>query len=206
MSQLDVRFLVMALATVLIGRGSAFNSARPGPHLSFRPFIFLPCCLGRSSDHSGAVEAISHGAHQQAVALISSMPAPLPFQLSYGMVVTVISARRDVAGFVLDQSPRWIFGDGLYSVRQNSLLVATSSALKAETSVWGNMAKEFLWLRYVFRGRSAAALIARSSPRWLLAFVSQFDHRDRYFTYLTYLKTRLERGAQANRRASTLKN
>jgi len=82
----------------------------------------------------------------------------------------------------------------------NSLLVATSSALKSDTSVWATWRKSFLWTSITyFAGASAAALIARFiGTVGFFAFVSTVPIiAIVYFTYLTYLKNVSSAAAQA---------
>ena len=205
-SQLDVRFLVMALATVLIGPRLSIQIPRVRAHISVSDtFIFLTLLLfgGEAAIILATVEAICSSVR------ISKQVSTHFFNASATAVST----------FLTVWSLRLIFGETVtwqdsYSTNHlaaisamafiqyasNSLLVATSSALKSETSVWVTWRKSFLWTSITyFAGASAAALIARFiGTVGFFAFVSTVPIiAIVYFTYLTYLKNVSSAAAQA---------
>jgi diguanylate cyclase (GGDEF)-like protein/PAS domain S-box-containing protein len=82
----------------------------------------------------------------------------------------------------------------------NSILVAITSALKAEASIWLTWRKNFLWTSITyFAGASAAALIARFiGSVGFFAFVSTIPIiAIIYLTYWTYMKNVASASAQA---------
>jgi diguanylate cyclase (GGDEF)-like protein/PAS domain S-box-containing protein len=205
-SQLDVRFLVMALATVLIGPRLSIQIPRVRAHISVSDtFIFLTLLLfgGEAAIILATVEAICSSVR------ISKQVSTHLFNASATAVST----------FLTVWSLRLIFGETVtwqdsYSTNHlaaisamafiqyasNSLLVATSSALKSDTSVWATWRKSFLWTSITyFAGASAAALIARFiATVGFFAFVSTVPIiAIVYFTYLTYLKNVSSAAAQA---------
>ncbi|MGZ5435849.1 MAG: GGDEF domain-containing protein [Pyrinomonadaceae bacterium] len=205
-SQLDVRFLVMALATVLIGPRLSIQIPRVRAHISVSDtFIFLTLLLfgGEAAILLATVEAICSSVR------ISKQVSTHLFNAGATAVST----------FLTVWSLRLIFGETVtwqdsYSTNHlaaisamafiqyasNSLLVATSSALKADTSVWATWRKSFLWTSITyFAGASAAALIARFiGTVGFFAFVSTIPIiAIVYFTYLTFLKNVSSAAAQA---------
>ncbi|MGQ0760503.1 MAG: GGDEF domain-containing protein [Acidobacteriota bacterium] len=205
-SQLDVRFLVLALATVLIGPRLSIQIPRVRAHISVSDtFIFLTLLLfgGEAAIILATVEA-----------LCSSV------RISKQVITHFFNAGATaVSTFLTVWSLRLIFGETVtwqdsYSTNHlaaisamaiiqyasNSLLVATGSALKSETSVWVTWRKSFLWTSITyFAGASAAALIARFiGTVGFFAFVSTIPIiAIVYFTYLTYLKNVSSAAAQA---------
>jgi len=82
----------------------------------------------------------------------------------------------------------------------NSVLVATSAALKAEASIWTTWRRNFLWTSITyFAGASAASLIAKFIGNvGFFAFVSTIPSiAIIYFTYWTYMKNVSGVAAQA---------
>ena len=123
-AQLDVRFLVMALATVIIGPRLSIQIPRVRAHISVSDtFIFLTLLLfgGEAAIILATVEAICSSVRISKQIKHSFLQCRRDgrFNFSYGLVATA-NLWRDghVAGFVLDQSPRCDFGDGHYSVRE----------------------------------------------------------------------------------------
>ena len=205
-SQLDTRFLVMALATVLIGPRLSIQIPRVRAHISVSDtFIFLTLLLfgGEAAIILATVEALCSSVR------ISKQVSTHFFN----------AAATAVSTFVTVWSLRLIFGETVtgqdsYSTNHlvaisamaiiqyvsNSLLVATSSALKSDTSVWVTWRKSFLWTSITyFAGASAAAIIARFiGTVGFFAFVSTIPIiAIVYFTYLTYLKNVSSAAAQA---------
>jgi diguanylate cyclase (GGDEF)-like protein/PAS domain S-box-containing protein len=205
-SQLDVRFLVMALATVLVGPRLSIQIPRVRAHISVSDtFIFLTLLLfgGEAAIILATVEAIcssvriskhvsTHFFNAGATAF-STFLTVWSLRLIFGETVTwqdSYSTNHLVA----------ISAMAIIQYASNSLLVATSSALKADTSVWATWRKSFLWTSITyFAGASAAALIARFiGTVGFFAFVSTIPIiAIVYFTYLTYLKNVSSAAAQA---------
>jgi diguanylate cyclase (GGDEF)-like protein/PAS domain S-box-containing protein len=205
-SQLDVRFLVMALATVIIGPRLSIQIPRVRAHISVSDtFIFLTVLLfgGEAAIILATVEAICSSVRiskqtsthffNAAATAVSTFLTVWSLRLIFGETVTwqdSYSTNHLVA----------ISAMAIIQYASNSLLVATSSALKSETSVWATWRKSFLWTSITyFAGASAAALIARFvSTVGFFAFVSTIPMiAIVYFTYLTFLKNVSSAAAQA---------
>ena len=204
--QLDVRFLLLALVTVCIGPRLSIQIPRVKAHISVSDtFVFLSLLLfgGEAAIILATVEALCAslriGSRLQTHLFNSSVMACATFltvwtlRFSFGETVTW----HDV------YSPNYLVALCVMAVVQylgNSLLVATTSALKADEPVWPTWRKNFLWtsLTY-FAGASAAGIIARfignvgffafSATIPIIAIV--------YFTYWTYMKNVEGAAAQA---------
>lgn len=205
-SAIDVRFLLLALATVLIGPRLSIQIPRVKAHISVSDtFVFLSLLL------FGGEAAI----------LLATAEA-LCASLRIGSKVRTHFFNASVmacATFLTVWTLRLLFGEtvtwrGLYSQNYllaicvmavvqylgNSVLVAISSALKAGDNVWSSWRKNFLWTSITyFAGASAAGIIARfignvgffafSATIPIIAIV--------YFTYWTYMKNVESAAAQA---------
>jgi diguanylate cyclase (GGDEF)-like protein/PAS domain S-box-containing protein len=205
-SQLDVRFLVMALATVIIGPRLSIQIPRVRAHISVSDtFIFLTLLLfgGEAAIILATVEALCSSVR------ISKQTSTHFFNAgatAASTFLTVWSLR-----LIFGETVTWqdsystnhlaaISAMAIIQYASNSLLVATSSALKSETSIWATWRKSFLWTSITyFAGASAAALIARFiGTVGFFAFVSTIPIiAIVYFTYLTYLKNVSSAAAQA---------
>ncbi|HEX5703822.1 MAG TPA: diguanylate cyclase [Pyrinomonadaceae bacterium] len=204
--QLDVRFLVMALATVLVGPRLSIQIPRVRAHISVSDtFIFLTLLLfgGEAAIILATVEAlcssvriskqVSNHFFNSGATAVSTFLTVWSLRLIFGETVTwqdSYSTNHLAA----------ISAMAIIQYASNSLLVATSSALKANTSVWLTWRKSFLWTSITyFAGASAAALIARFiGTVGFFAFVSTIPIiAIVYFTYLTYLKNVSSAAAQA---------
>ncbi|HMG73044.1 MAG TPA: diguanylate cyclase [Pyrinomonadaceae bacterium] len=205
-AQLDVRFLLLALATVLVGPRLSIQIPRVKAHISVSDsFVFLALLL------FGGEAAIVLAT---AEALCSSV------RISNKVQTHLFNAAvMGCATFVTVWTLRLCFGETLiwrdvyssnylvalcamavvqYAV--NSLLVATSSALKVGQPVWSTWRRNFLWTSITyFAGALAAGIIARfignvgffafSATIPIIAIV--------YFTYWTYMKNVEGAAAQA---------
>lgn len=205
-NHLDVRFLLMALGTVIVGPRLSIQIPRVRAHISVSDtFIFLTLLLfgGEAAIILAAAEAvcssvrisknlITHLFNAGATAL-STFVTVWALRIIFGETVTwqdSYSTNHLVA----------ISAMALIQYGSNSLLVATSAALKTDTSIWATWRKSFLWTSITyFAGASAAALIARFiATVGFFAFVSTVPIiAVVYFTYLTYLKNVSSAAAQA---------
>lgn len=205
-SQLDVRFLLMALATVIIGPRLSIQIPRVQAHISVSDtFIFLTLLLfgGEAAIILATAEAICSSVRiskqvsthffNAAATAVSTFLTVWTLRIIFGETVTwqdSYSTNHLVA----------ISAMAIVQYASNSLLVAASSALKSETSIWVTWRKSFLWTSITyFAGASAAALIARFVNNvGFFAFVSTVPIiAIVYFTYLTYLKNVSSAAAQA---------
>lgn len=205
-SHLDVRFLVMALVTVIVGPRLSIQIPRVKAHVSVSDtFIFLTLLLfgGEAAIILATAEAacssvrlskhLSTHFFNAAATALSTFLTVWSLRLIFGETVTwqdSYSTNHLVA----------ISAMALIQYVSNSLLVATSYALKADTSIWTTWRKSFLWTSITyFAGASAAALIARFiATVGFFAFVSTVPIiAVVYFTYLTYLKNVSSAAAQA---------
>ena len=204
--QLDVRFLLLALATVLIGSRLSIQIPRVKAHISVSDtFIFLSLLLfgGEAAILLATTEALctslrlsnkvrTHFFNSSVMACTTFLTV-WTLRLCFGEYFT----SRDV------YSSDYLVLVCVMAVVQylgNSILVATSTALKADQPVWLTWRKNFLWtsLTY-FAGASAAGVIARfignvgffafSATIPIIAIV--------YFTYWTYMKNVEAAAAQA---------
>ena len=194
---IDVRFLFVALATILIGPRLSVPIPRVKAHISVSDtFVFLTLLL------FGGEAAILLATAEAACASVRIRNKPKT--LIFNAAATASST------FITVWSLRLIFGETVtwhdaYSTNHlaaicamaivqyagNSLLVATGAALKAETSIWLTWRKNFLWTSITyFAGASAAAIIARFIGNvGFFAFVATIPIiAIVYFTYWTYMK------------------
>src|SRR5438105_1189906 len=204
--QFDIRFLLLALATILIGPRLSIPIPRVKAHISVSgTFIFLSLLLfgGEVAILLATAEAVC------ASARIGRQPRTHFFNAGVMACAT----------FTTVWTLRLLFGDALkvhdfYSSNYlvllctmavvqylvNSLLVAADSALKTEEAIWRSWSKNFLWTSITyFAGASAAGIIARfignigffafSATIPIIAIV--------YFTYWTYMKNVEGAAAQA---------
>ena len=204
--QFDIRFLLLALATILIGPRLSIPIPRVKAHISVSDtFIFLSLLLfgGEVAILLATAEAVC------ASARIGRHPRTHFFNAGVMACAT----------FVTVWTLRFLFGDALrahdfYSSNYvvllctmavvqylvNSLLVAASSALKTDEAIWRSWSRNFLWTSITyFAGASAAGIIARfignigffafSATIPIIAIV--------YFTYWTYMKNVEGAAAQA---------
>ena len=205
-TQLDMRFLVIALATVLIGPRLSIQIPRVRAHISVSDtFIFLTLLLfgGEAAIILATLEAlwssvriskqVSTHLFNAGATAVSTFLTVWSLRLIFGETVTwhdSYSTNHLAA----------ISAMAIIQYASNSLLVATSSALKSDTSVWATWRKSFLWTSITyFAGASAAALIARFiGTVGFFAFVSTIPMISIvYFTYLTYLKNVSSAAARA---------
>src|SRR2546423_7318593 len=204
--QVDIRFLLLALATILIGPRLSIPIPKVKAHISVSDtFIFLSLLLfgGEVAILLATAEAVCSSAR------IGRQPRTHFFNAGVMACAT----------FMTVWTLRLLFGDTLkvhdfYSSNYlvlvctmavvqylvNSLLVAANSALTTEEAIWRSWSRNFLWTSITyFAGASAAGIVARfignigffafSATIPIMAIV--------YFTYLTYMKNVEVAAAQA---------
>lgn len=196
-AQIDVRFLLLALATILVGPRLSIQIPRVKAHISVSDtFIFLTLLLFGG---------------EAAIVLATGEAACASVRISKQTQTHIFNAAATACStFLTVWILRIIFGDALtsnnsYATNQlavictmaivqylsNSLLVAVSAALKAETSIWLTWRKNFLWTSITyFAGASAAAIIAQFiGSVGFFAFIATIPIiASVYFTYWTYMK------------------
>ena len=203
--RLDVRFLLLALATICIGSRLSIQIPRVNAHISVSDtFIFLTLLMfgGEAAILLATVEALCSSVR------ISTRTRVHLFNVSVmgcSTFLTVWALRLCFGETVWHDaySANYLIALCVMAVVQylgNSVLVATSAALKAGEPLWITWRKNFLWtsLTY-FGGASAAGIIARfignvgffafSATIPIIAIV--------YFTYWTYMKNLESAAAQA---------
>ena len=204
--QLDVRFLLLALITVMIGPRLSIPIPRVKAHISVSDtFIFLSLLLfgGEAAIFLATAEALC------ASVRIGSKTRTNLFNASVMACAT----------FITVWTLRLAFGDALHvhdfyssnylvllctmAVVQylgNSLLIAASAALKSAEPIWQSWRTNFLWTSITYvAGSCAAGIIARfignigffafSATIPIIAIL--------YFTYWTYMKNVEASAAQA---------
>jgi diguanylate cyclase (GGDEF)-like protein/PAS domain S-box-containing protein len=196
-SQVDVRFLLLTLVTVLIGPRLSIQIPRVKAHISVSDtFIFLTLLLfgGEAAIVLATTEALCAslrlGSKMRTHLFNAGVMACATFltvwtlRLCFGETVTW----HDV------YSPNYLVVLCVMAVVQyagNSILVATSSALKAGQPVWSTWRKNFMWTSITyFTGASAAGIIARFIGNvGFLAFSATFPIIVIvYFSYWAYMK------------------
>src|SRR2546423_994510 len=205
-THLDIRFLLMALATVLIGPRLSIQIPRIKAHISVSDtFIFLALLLfgGEAAIVLATVEALCASvriskrvrthAFNAAATVCSTFLTVWTLRIFFGETVqwhNAISTNHFGA----------ICAMAIVQYGSNSILVATSAALKNNDSIWTTWRKNFLWTSITyFAGASAAAIIARFIGNvGFFAFVGTIPIiAIIYFTYLTYMKNVASAAAQA---------
>src|SRR6266436_3673540 len=205
-AQLDVRFLLLALATVLIGPRLSIQIPRVKAHISVSDtFVFLSLLLfgGEAAILLATAEALCASLRigcrvrtylfNAAVMACATFLTVWTLRLLFGETITW----RDL------YSQNYLIAICVMAVVQylgNSILVAISTALKAGDKVWSSWRKNFLWTSITyFAGASAAGLIAR-----LIGNVGFFAFAATipiiaivYFTYWPYMKNVENSAAQA---------
>ena len=206
LAQLDIRFLLMALATVLVGPRLSIQIPRVKAHISVSDtFIFLALLLfgGEAAIVLATADALCSSVR------ISKRVRTHLFNAaatSCSTFLTVWTLR-----IVFGETVQWhnaistnhlgaICAMAIVQYGSNSILVATSAALKNEESILLTWRKNFLWTSITyFAGASAAAIIARFIGNvGFFAFVGTVPIiAIIYFTYLTYMKNVAGAAAQA---------
>jgi len=195
--QIDIRFLLLVLATVLIGPRLSIQIPRVRAHISVSDtFIFLALLLfgGEAAVLLATTEALFSslriGSKVRTHLFNSSVMACATFLT----VWTLRFCFSETFSWQVVYAPNYLVVLSLMAVVQylgNSILIATSTALKTEQPIWSTWSKNFLWTSITYlAGASAAGIIARfignvgffafSATIPIIAIV--------YFTYWTYMK------------------
>ena len=195
--QIDLRFLLLALVTVLIGSRLSIQIPRVKAHISVSDtFVFLSLLLfgGEAAILLATADALCSSLRlsnkvrthffNSGVMACATFLTVWTLRLCFGEALTW----RDV------HSSNYLVGLCVMAVAQyfgNSILIATSTALKADEPIWLTWHKNFLWTSLTYlAGASAAGVIARfignvgffafSATIPIIAIV--------YVTYWTYMK------------------
>ena len=206
LSHVNLPFLILSLATVLVGPRLNIQIPRVRAHISVSDtFIFLALLLFGG---------------EAAIVLATAEAICASLRISKKVRIYVFNAGATACStFITVWTLRLLFGETVswhdpYSTNHlaaisamaiiqygtNSVLVATSAALKSEASVWTTWRKNFLWTSITyFAGASAASLIARFIGNvGFFAFVSTIPIiAIIYLTYWTYMKNVSGVAAQA---------
>ena len=204
--QLDIRFLLMALATILVAPRLSIPIPRIKAHISVSDtFIFLALLLfgGEAAIVLATAEALCASvriskrlrtqAFNAAATACSTFLTVWTLRIFFGETVQWHNA-------VSTNHLGALCAMAFVQYGSNSLLVAASAAFKNEESVWITWRKGFLWTSITyFAGGSAAAIIARFIGNvGFFAFVGTIPIiAIIYFTYLTYMKNVAAAAAQA---------
>ena len=206
LSHIDLRFLVLAMATVIVGPRLSVQIPRVKAHISVSDtFIFLAMLLfgGEAAIALATAEAICNSARigsrirthlfNAAATACSTFLTVWSLRIIFGETVTWHDAysTNHLAA---------ICAMAIVQYLSNSILVAISAALKAETSIWRTWRRNFLWTSITyFAGASAAAIIARFIGNvGFFAFMATIPIiAIVYFTYWTYMKNVEGAAAQA---------
>lgn len=196
-ARMDIRFLLLALATILIGPRLSIQIPRVKAHISVSDtFIFLTMIIfgGEAAVTLATAEALC------ASVRISKQTRTHFFNASataFSTLLTVWIVRVIFGEPVTWQNPyttnslALICTMAIVQYLSNSILIAISAALKAETSIWLTWRRNFLWTSITyFAGASAAAIIARFIANvGFFAFMATIPIiAIVYFTYWTYMK------------------
>ncbi len=195
--QIDLRFLLLALVTVLIGSRLSIQIPRVKAHISVSDtFVFLSLLLfgGEAAILLATADALCSSLRlsnrvrthffNSSVMACATFLTVWTLRLCFGEALTW----RDV------YSSNYLVVVCVMAVAQyfgNSILIATSTALKADEPIWLTWRKNFLWTSLTYlAGASAAGIIARfignvgffafSATIPIIAIV--------YVTYWTYMK------------------
>jgi len=205
-AQADVRFLLLALATVLIGPRLSIQIPRVKAHISVSDsFVFLTLLLfgGEAAIILATTEALCASLRLGSKLRTHLFNASVMGCATFLTVWTLRLCLVETLTWHDVYSGNYLVALCVMAIVQytgNSILIATSSALKAGQPVWATWRKNFLWtsLTY-FAGASAAGIIARfignvgffafSATIPIIAIV--------YFTYWTYMKNVEGAAAQA---------
>jgi diguanylate cyclase (GGDEF)-like protein/PAS domain S-box-containing protein len=204
--QLDVRFLLLAVITILVGPRLSIPIPRVKAHISVSDtFIFLSLLL-----FGGEVAILLATAEATCASLRIGRHARTHFfnaaVMACATLLTVLTVRL-LFGSTLSGhnffSPNYLAMLSTMAIVQylvNSILVAINSALKTEEAIWNSWSRNFLWTSITYlAGASAAGIIARfightgifalAATIPIIAIV--------YFTYWTYMKNVEGAAAQA---------
>src|SRR5437016_4938529 len=204
--QFDIRFLLLALATILIGPRLSIPIPRVKAHISVSDtFIFLSLLLfgGEVAILLATAEAVCAsariGRHHRTHFFNASVMACATFMTVWTLRL-LFGDTLKIHDFYSSNYLVLLCTMAVVQYLVNSLLVAANSALKTDQAIWRSWSKNFLWTSITyFAGASAAGIIARfignigffafSATIPIIAIV--------YFTYWTYMKNVEGAAAQA---------
>ena len=203
--RLDIRFLLLALATICVGSRLSIQIPRVKAHISVSDtFIFLTLLMfgGEAAILLATVEALCSSVRISTKTQLHLFNASV---MACSTFLTVWTLRLSFGETIWHDiySANYLIALGVVAVVQylgNSLLVATNAALKAGEPLWITWRKDFMWTSLTYlSGASAAGIIARfignvgffafSATIPIIAIV--------YFTYWTYMKNLESAAAQA---------
>jgi diguanylate cyclase (GGDEF)-like protein/PAS domain S-box-containing protein len=204
--QVDFRFLLLAVITILVGPRLSIPIPRVKAHISVSDtFIFLSLLV-----FGGEVAILLATAEAACASLRIGRQTRTHFFNAAVMActtfLTVLTVREFFGATLRGHdffSPNYLVMLSTMALVQylvNSILVAINSALKTEEAIWRSWIRNFLWTSITyFAGASAAGLIARfvgnlgffalAATIPIIAIV--------YFTYWTYMKNVEGAAAQA---------
>jgi diguanylate cyclase (GGDEF)-like protein/PAS domain S-box-containing protein len=204
--QLNYRFFVLAIITILVGPRLSIPIPRVKAHISVSDtFIFLTLLMFGGevaillATAEAACASLRIGRHTLTHFFNASAMACATF-------LTVLSVRVLFGATLRGDdlfSPNYLVMLSTIAVVQylaNSILVAINAALKTEEAIWKSWSRNFLWTSITYlAGASAAGIIARfmghvgffalAATIPIIAIV--------YFTYWTYMKNVEGAAAQA---------
>lgn len=204
--QLDIRFLLLAVFTVLIGPRLCIPIPRVKAHISVSDtFIFLSLLLfgGEAAIMLATVEAVCASVRIGRLKRTHFFNAAVMACTTFLTVWTVRLLFGESLRTHDFYSPNYLVmvcTMGLVQYLTNSLLVAVNEALKTDHAIWRSWTTNYLWTSITYlAGASAAGIIARfignigffafSATIPIIAIV--------YFTYWTYMKNVDGAAAQA---------
>ena len=205
-AQVDVRFLLLALATVLIGPRLSIQIPRVKAHISVSDtFVFLALLLfgGEAAILLATTEALCSSLRLGSKVRTHLFNAGVMACVTFFTVWTLRLCFGETISWHDVYSSNYLVMLCVMAVVQyagNSILIATSSALKAGQPVWSTWRKNFMWTSITyFAGASAAGIIARFIGNiGFFAFSATFPIiAIVYFTYWTYMKNVEGAAAQA---------
>lgn len=204
--QIDVRFLLLALVTVLIGPRLSIPIPRVKAHISVSDtFVFLSLLLfgGEAAVFLATAEALCASVRIGSKTRTHLFNASVMACATFITVWTLRLSLGDTLRVHDFYSSNYFVVLCVMAVVQylgNTLLIAASSALKNDQPIWQSWRRSFLWTSITYvAGASAAGIIARlignvgffafSATIPIIAIV--------YFTYWTYMKNVEAAAAQA---------
>jgi diguanylate cyclase (GGDEF)-like protein/PAS domain S-box-containing protein len=205
-SRLDARFVVLALATILVGSRITIRVPRAKGHISVSDtFIFLTLLLfgGETAVLLASAEAFVSSTHFSKKSLVRAFNAAVMALSTFATASILQAAYGDITILRSHFSADLIVALCVMALVQyglNSGLIAVSVALKSGESLWRSWHKNFLWtsLTY-FAGAFGAGIVARLIGQLgTFAFLATTPIITIiYFTYRTYLSNIEASAAQA---------
>jgi diguanylate cyclase (GGDEF)-like protein/PAS domain S-box-containing protein len=204
--QIDIRFMLLALVTVVIGSRLSIPIPRVKAHISVSDtFLFLSILLfgGEAAVLLAATEAICSSVRISTKRQTHLFNASVMACATFITVWTLRFGFADVLGSRDFYSQNYLAMICTMAVVQylgNSVLIATSSALKNDEPIWQAWRKNFLWTSFTYMaGALAAGIISRFIGNiGFFAFSATIPIMTIvYFTYWTYMKNVESAAAQA---------